>query len=121
MVRPDISLRFKQGPSLCHCLNTNLSQKHQKFGARCVLHAPYPCPTIPTEGDSLGIIGAFEMARNELQDKIVNAIVLMLLTLSPQETEYYRAILKHYENELNSGSVRRSPHAQSRISQSRTK
>ena len=47
------------------------------------------------------------MTRNELQDKIVKAIVLMLLTLNPEETEYYRALLKHYESELNSGQCER--------------
>ncbi len=47
------------------------------------------------------------MTRNELQDKIVTAIVLMLLTLNPKQREYYRAALKHYENESNRGQCER--------------
>ena len=39
------------------------------------------------------------MSRAELQDKIARALVAMLLTINPQQREYYRAVLKHYENE----------------------
>ena len=40
------------------------------------------------------------MTGDELKDRIVGAIVVALLTLNPQEREYYRAVLKHYQTEL---------------------
>jgi len=40
------------------------------------------------------------MARDELKARISRALVVALLTLNPQEREYYRAVLKHYQTEL---------------------
>lgn len=40
------------------------------------------------------------MTGDELKDRIVRAIVSELLTLDPQEREYYHAILKQYQTEL---------------------
>ena len=40
------------------------------------------------------------MTRDEQKDRIVGAIVIALLMLNPQEREYYRAVLKHYQTEL---------------------
>lgn len=39
------------------------------------------------------------MSRAELLDKVARAMVAMLLTINPQQREYYRAVLKHYGNE----------------------
>jgi len=40
------------------------------------------------------------MTRDEPKDRILGAIVLALLTPNPQEREYCRAVLKHYQTEL---------------------
>jgi len=43
------------------------------------------------------------MTGDELKDRMIGAIVIALLMLNPQEREYYRAVLKHYETELTNG------------------